>query len=264
MTLVVKLGGAAGADPEPVLADLARRRDWILVHGGSDDANRLGERLGHPPRFVQSPSGHASRFTDAQTLEIFTMALANLNARLVASLRALGANAIGLSGADGGLLVARRKETVRAVENGKTVLLRGDHTGVVEDVNVALLSTLLSAGYAPVVTLPAVTREGVLVNADGDRVAARIASAMKAQTLVVLTNVPGLLERVDDPASLVPRFTRAEFDRYEAFAAGRMKKKLLGAREAIEGGVPRVVLASANVERPVEKALAGEGTVILP
>lgn len=258
---VVKLGGAAGVDPDPVLHDLRQRRGWVLVHGGSDAANALAQRLGSEPRFITSPSGHVSRFTDGETLQIFTMALAAFNARLVARLQQLGVNAVGLAGVDGGLLLAKRKETVRAVERGKTILLRGDHTGTVEKVNAALLTLLLDHGYAPVVTLPALAPD-TPVNADADRAAAKVAVAMRAEALVILSNVPGLLRDMRDEASVVREIPRRDLDAFEPLAQGRMKKKLLAAREAIDGGVARVVLASANVEEPVSRALKGEGTVI--
>lgn len=261
--VVVKIGGAAGVASAGLVEDLVGRRDLIVVHGGSGAANALSERLGHPPRFITSPSGHVSRFTDERTLEAFTMAMASVNSRLVIEMRRAGINAIGLSGLDGGLLVARRKRSVRAVENGKTVVLRGDFTGTIEDVNTGLLTLLLSNGYVPVVGVPAISRDGEAVNADADRAAARIAGAMKAEALVILTNVPGLLADVDDPASIIAAVERGQIDvAIERHARGRMRKKLLGAKEAAEAGVARIVIASASNVRPLAAALAGAGTVI--
>ncbi|NBC94736.1 MAG: [LysW]-aminoadipate kinase, partial [Deinococcus-Thermus bacterium] len=128
----------------PALDDVARMhaagRRGVLVHGGSDETNRLAEALGHPPRFVTSPSGRTSRYTDRRTLEIFEMAYCGkVNKAVVERLQRAGVDAIGLSGLDGRLLEGRRKATVRSVEGGKVKLLRGDHTGTVDRVNVALL-----------------------------------------------------------------------------------------------------------------------------
>jgi acetylglutamate/LysW-gamma-L-alpha-aminoadipate kinase len=263
MTLVVKVGGAAGIDAQPVLRDLARRQDWVLVHGASDAASMLGERLGHPPRFVTSASGHVSRFTDAETLDVFAMASGQRNLRLVEALQRLGVNAVGLVGVSGRLLEGARKDHVKAIVDGKRVVLRGDHTGAVERVNAPLLRLLLASGYAPVLTVPAISFEGDAVNADADRAAAAVAGALGAETLVVLSNVPGLLRDLQDPASLVRRIPAAELEGLaEKYAQGRFKKKMLGAAEALRLGVRRVVLASAGGPEPVEAALRGEGTVI--
>src|SRR5947209_7641594 len=102
--LVVKVGGAEGNALDNVLIDLAPRRDYVLVHGGSNEVDRLAEALGRPIRWITSPSGIVSRYTDRETMEVFTMALAGkLNTAIVSRLQSLGAPAVGLSGGDGGL-----------------------------------------------------------------------------------------------------------------------------------------------------------------
>jgi len=261
--LVVKIGGGAGIDAEALLRDLAHRKDWVLVHGASDETNRLSEALGHPPRFVTSVSGHTSRFTDALTLDHFAMASGKLNLRLVERLQQLGVNAVGLTGVDGRLLEGTRKDHVKALVDGKRVVLRGDHTGTVERVNTHLLRLLLDQGYAPVVTVPAISTQGEAVNADADRAAAAIAGALRAEALLILSNVPGLLRDPQDPSTLVRRIPPGELEgTAEKYAQGRFRKKVLGAAEALALGVPRVVLASAAHPEPVGAALRGEGTVI--
>lgn len=265
--LVVKVGGGAGIDVAAVLDDVARLRAagrrLVLVHGGSDETNRLAEALGHPPRFVTSPSGRTSRYTDRRTLEIFEMAYCGkVNKGIVERLQRSGVQAIGLSGLDGRLLEGRRKASVRSVEGGKVKLLRGDHTGTVDRVNVALLTLLLDAGYLPVVTPPGASEEGEAINVDGDRAAAAIAVALGAEALALLSNVPGLLRDPADPSTLVRRVEAADPVGPERWAQGRMKAKLDGAIRAVRGGVGRVVLADAGAERPVTGALAGAGTVV--
>ncbi|MBC8160073.1 MAG: [LysW]-aminoadipate kinase, partial [Roseiflexaceae bacterium] len=152
MTLVVKVGGGEGIDYGALCADLAAQ--WqagtraVLVHGGSHETNLLQERLGHPARFVTSPSGYTSRYTDRQTLEIFMMAYSGkMNKTIVERLQRLGVNAIGLSGIDGRLLEGQRKNAIRIVEDGKQKILRDDWTGTVERVNAPLLHMLLEHGY---------------------------------------------------------------------------------------------------------------------
>ncbi len=261
--MVVKVGGAVGNDGDNVLLDLARRTGYVLVHGGSSEVDRIATAIGSPPRFLTSPSGVVSRYTDETTMEVFTMALpGKLNTQMVARLRSLGVRAIGLSGVDGGLLVGRRKEAVRAVHGSRVLLVRDDLSGVVEEVNVELLRTLLSAGYVPVISPPVVTAGGELINADADRIAAKVAVALGAKVLLIFTNVPGLLREPGDPSTLIREVPRERLSYFMEFAYGRMKKKLIAAKEALQGGVPRVVIASSQAADPVEQALRGFGTVI--
>jgi len=262
--LVIKLGGASGIDVGGVLEDLARLEEpWVLVHGGNAELNDVSTRLGHEPRFVTSPSGYTSRVTDAETIRLIQMVYrGRINNDLVLRLQRLGVNAVGLSGVDGRLWVAERKEAIRVVEGGRKFLLRDDYTGKVVSVNADLLRLLVENGYRPVITLPALTAEGEAVNVDGDRAAAAVAVALGAQDLVILSNVPGLLRDVNDPTTLIPSIARAELADGSSVALDRMKKKLLGAQEALEGGVRRVVLASANRATPIQDARAGIGTVL--
>ena len=109
----------------------------------------------------------------------------------------------------------------------------------------------------------AISHEGEMVNVDGDRAAAAVATALQAETLVLLSNVPGLLRDFPDEGALIPLVEQGQIEEFlERYAQGRMKRKLLGAREALEGGVGRVILSDGRIESPVSQALAGRGTVI--
>jgi len=265
--IVVKVGGGAGIAYDTLCNDLAALtragQRFVLVHGGSHETNTLAERLGHPPRFVTSPSGYTSRYTDRVTLELFLMATAGkVNKLIVERLQRLGVNAIGLSGLDGRILQGQRKAVIRIIEDGKQKVLRDDWTGTVEQVNTDLLRLLLDAGLFPVIAPIAISTIGEALNVDGDRAAAAIAAALGADTLVLLTNVPGLLRVFPDESTLVRHIPRADVEAYLPLAQGRMKKKILGASEALNQGVGRVILGDARVSEPVSRALAGEGTVI--
>lgn len=264
--IVVKIGGSAGVDLDAVCRDLAdltkAGQQIVLVHGGSHETNILSEKLGKPPRFVTSVSGMESRYTDRETLEIFEMAYAGkVNKGIVERLQKLGVNAVGLSGVDGRLLEGKRKDTIKILENGKMKVLRDDYTGRVERANTHLIYLLLNNGYLPVITPPAISFEGDAINVDGDRAAAVLAEALKADTLLLLSNVPGLLRNVHDPSTLIPSVDQGEIDEVMEFAQGRMKKKVLGAREALAAGVQRVVIGDGRRARPISDALAGAGTV---
>jgi acetylglutamate/LysW-gamma-L-alpha-aminoadipate kinase len=265
--LVIKVGGSQGIDLDLVCEDVAALwkagQRLVLVHGGSHLTNQVAEALGHPPRFVTSVSGFTSRRTDRRTLEIFEMVYCGqVNKGVVERLQSRGVNAVGLSGLDGRLLEGPRKETLRIVEAGRRFVLRDDYTGKVEKVNTGLLNLLLDAGYLPVVTPPAASYAGEAINVDGDRAAAAIAAALEAAALVILSNVPGLLRDYPDEASLIREIPSERIEESMAFAEGRMKMKVLGAAEAVGAGVGRVVFADGRVARPVQRALAGEGTVV--
>ena len=128
--IVIKVGGGEGVDTESVCQDVAalvkQGQEVVLVHGGSHETNVISEKLGHPPQFVTSVSGHSSRYTDRETLEIFVMVTAGkINKLLVERLQQLGVNAFGLSGVDGRLLEGRRKSSLQIREGGKRKILRG-------------------------------------------------------------------------------------------------------------------------------------------
>jgi acetylglutamate/LysW-gamma-L-alpha-aminoadipate kinase len=267
VTVVVKIGGARAVDPEGALADVAAMEaDTAVVHGGSTAVDELLERLGIEPEYVETPDGVAGRFTDAETMEAFTMAMAGtVNTELVAGLRGQGVDAVGLSGVDGGLLAGPRKSAVRVIEDGTKKIKRGDHSGRIENVNAGLLETLLTDGYTPVTGPPMLaTEESLPVNADADRAAAAVAGALGA-TLVVLTDVAGVFEDPEDPETLIETVdSPAGLERVEAAAEGFMTKKVMAAVEALEGGASEVVVADANAETPILAALQGGGTHFTP
>ena len=265
--IVVKVGGSSGIDYDALCNDVAalhkQGQELIVVHGGSAETNRVAERLGHPPKFVTSPSGYTSRFTDRETLEIFEMVYCGKqNKGLVERFQRLGVNAVGLSGLDGRIFEGKHKDTVRSAQGGKVKLLRGDHTGTVERVNTGLLTLLLENGYLPVLTPPGSSFEGAAINVDGDRAAAALAVAFRAEALLLLSNVPGLLRDFPDKISLIPEIPAREVESFMTFAEGRMKKKVLGAAEAVRGGVKRVIFGDARISQPVLAALSGHGTVV--
>ncbi|MEO8955764.1 MAG: [LysW]-aminoadipate kinase [Ktedonobacteraceae bacterium] len=264
MMLIVKIGGGAGVTTENIVHEIARSvaqgQRVVVVHGGSELTNTLSERLGQSVRMITSPSGMVSRYTDSETLRVYAMAIAGeINTALVACLQQQGINAFGLTGVDGRLLLARRKSVIRTVTpEGRTQIVRDDYTGQIEQVNTALLQQLLDAGYTPVIAPLALSREGERLNVDGDRVAAAVAVALQADTLVIMTNVPGLLTDAGDNATLIHTIPADELADYMEYAQGRMRKKLLGAQEALQGGVSRVCIGSISLL----EVLNGAGTTI--
>jgi acetylglutamate/LysW-gamma-L-alpha-aminoadipate kinase len=265
--IVVKLGGTEGVNFSSICADAVslqqQGRQLVFVHGGSAEANALGEALGAPPRIITSPSGYTSRYTDRKTLEIFLMAVnGKVNSLLTEQLQGLGLNALGLSGLDGRLLQAERKEAIQSIENGKRKIIHDDYTGKISAVNSALLHLLLDAGYLPVIAPVAVSPRGEALNVDADRAAAMVAGALQAETLVLLTAVPGLMAKFPEESSLITHLSAAQLEGALDAAQGRMKKKVLGAQEALAAGVGQVIIADGRIAAPISSALSGKGTVI--
>ncbi len=267
--IVVKIGGTNGVNFGAVTEDIATQvksgQKLVVVHGGSSETNAMAEQLGHPPQFVTSPSGFTSRYTDRRTLEIFAMVTTGkINTLIVERLQKLGVNALGLSGVDGRLMVAKRKDAIRIIDpaTGKQRMLRDDYTGKIENVNSHLLLMLHNAGYTPVIAPLAISPEGEALNVDADRAAAMVAGAVNAERLIILSNVPGLLRHFPDESTLITHIDKNKIEQSLEFAEGRMKKKVLGASEALQLGVGQVVFADGRVEAPVKNALMGRGTVI--
>jgi acetylglutamate/LysW-gamma-L-alpha-aminoadipate kinase len=282
--VVVKVGGASAVDPGGALADVAAvvgdGTDVVVVHGGSTAVDDALERMGIEPEYVETPSGVVGRFTDAETMEVFTMAMAGrVNTDLVTGLQNEGCAAVGLSGVDGGLFTGPRKSAVRVLEEGTEKIRRGDHSGRIESVDDDLLETLLSEGYTPVVSPPMLaddvadrrsadgetaSRQFLAVNTDADRASAAVAAALGG-TLVSLTDVAGVYRDPDDPETVIDRVeTPAGYEELTDAAEGFMGRKVMAATEALEGGASEVVIADANAESPVRSALSGGGTHILP
>jgi acetylglutamate/LysW-gamma-L-alpha-aminoadipate kinase len=284
MTTVIKVGGARAVDPAGALADVSTLvadgdgsetataadaegtgEDVVVVHGGSTAVDDTLDRLGMEPEYVETPSGVVGRFTDEATMEVFEMVFGHLNTQLVAGLQSQGVDAVGLNGVDGKLLAGPRKSAVRVVEDGTRKIRRGDHSGTIKQVNANLLEGLLADGYTPVVSPPMSGKdddEWLPVNTDADRTAAAIAGALDAR-LVLLTDVAGIYEDPDDPATVIESVdSPADWERLEAAADGFMGRKVMAAEEALTGGASEVVVADANATEPILSAIDGDGTHI--
>jgi acetylglutamate/LysW-gamma-L-alpha-aminoadipate kinase len=267
---VIKIGGGAaigeGAYAQ-FAADLAEvGLPVVLVHGGNAEFSRLSEALGMPPRMVTNEKGRVTRYTDAATIDAMLMAYAGkVNKRLVGQLQKAGVNAVGLSAMDGRIAAGRRKPVLRAIEDGKQKVLRDDHAGTIEQIDITLVRLLLDAGYLPVLTPPAIAiDEGIPINVDGDKLALELAIALGAEALLFFSDTPGLLRDKDDESTLIREIDASDPQSALAAAKGRMIVKVEAALRAIQRGVGRVVFSDARAERPVRRALADGGTVVRP
>ncbi len=182
MRIVIKLGGdmVKGQFPAGLLADLKKlgpAHQLILVHGGGDVVTEIATKLGKEQRFVVSPDGIRSRYTDRETMDIFTMVMCGLIAKkLVETLSTNGIRAVSLSGLDGGILRATRKKKLLIVdERGRKVVIDGGYTGRMQSADGTVLDALLERGFVPLVSPIAMGDDSEPLNVDSDRAAAYVA-----------------------------------------------------------------------------------------
>ncbi len=266
MLLVIKMGGSIlkeGASSELVadLKTLTEKHRLVLVHGGGAEVTETASKLGKEQQFIVSPQGFRSRYTDKETMEIFTMVMAGkLNKQIVTALQSQGVPAVGLSGLDGALLKAERKKRLIIVdERGRKKVIDGGYTGKISEVKVDLLGLLLEKGYVPVVTPIATSEEFEPLNVDGDRTAAVVAGALKADLLILLTDVEGLLLK----GKPIPKITVSEAQDALSSIGKGMSTKIHAALEALTQGVKEVLVTSGIKKQPISSALKHEsGTVI--
>lgn len=233
----------------------------VIVHGGGDEVTRIAENLGKPQEFIVSPSGIRSRYTDKETAKIYTMVMAGkINKEIVASLLSRGIPAVGLSGIDAALLRAKRKKRLVIIdERGRKRIIEGGFTGKISQVNENLIKLLIDNGYVPVVSSIAIGEENELLNVDSDRASAYIAGALKAEKVIFLTDVQGLLVE----GHLVKKLPIANAETLLPKIGAGMDKKVIASIEALKMGVKEAIIAPGSVENPLTEAISHRrGTVI--
>ncbi|WP_202966396.1 acetylglutamate kinase, partial [Treponema endosymbiont of Eucomonympha sp.] len=245
-TVVVKYGGNAMLSEElktAVMEDVVLLNTVgirvVLVHGGGPEINATLEKIGKESTFV-----NGLRYTDAETMEVVQMVLSGkLNKDIVGILLQQGGRAVGLSGVDGGLLRAKKRD-----KDGVDLGLVGEVTGV----NAGIVETLLDRGFIPVISTVALGEDGDTnrYNINADTAAAQIASALRAEKFVQLTNVPGVLRDVRDPDTLIKQIAREAVPSMIATGviSSGMIPKVECCLEALKGGVPRAHIIDGRMK----------------
>ncbi|MEM1571982.1 [LysW]-aminoadipate/[LysW]-glutamate kinase [Pyrobaculum sp.] len=256
--IVVKIGGSVICkDASRVIQNLPKYADKaVVVHGGGCLVNEVMKKMGIEPKNLTHPGGLVSRYTDLETLKAFVMAMGWINKYIVASLHALGVEALGLTGADLGVVKAKRKERVLVVdERGRQRVVDGGYVGRITEVDAAKLAPPPLKVLAPL----AVSERGELLNVDGDQLAFDVARGVKADKLVLLSDVDGLYIG----GKVVPRLTAEEAEALvkSEEVRGGMKRKLLMAAEAAKLGI-EVIISNGLADLPIDSALNGGGTHI--
>ena len=256
--IVVKYGGNAMISEElklQVMEDLVLL--WligvkpVLVHGGGPEISDMLKKVGKQSEFVDG-----LRVTDRETAEIVQMVLAGkINKQLVNLLGEFGGNAVGISGIDGHLIEAKVKDE------------RLGFVGEITNVNVQPILDLIEKEYIPVVSTVGCDKEGNVYNINADTAASYIAGAMKAERLITMTDIPGILRDVNDPDSIIKKVTTEEARQLfaEGIISGGMIPKVECCIEAIEKGVRRVTILDGRVPHALLLELLtdeGAGTLV--
>jgi acetylglutamate kinase len=247
-TFVIKAGGGA-LEREATARALIEQVEVlhqvgirvVLVHGGGTQSTELARALGGDARFVEG-----RRVTDAKALEVAAMVLnGSVSTRLLSLCRSVGVPAVGVSGVDGGLILARKRPPVRVGDELVDYGLVGD----VVSVHPKVLTDLMGSGFVPVVSPLSAAEDGTVLNINADTIASALAVALGAEKLLFLTGAPGILERPDDPGSLVSYTDLAGLRRLrdEGGLVKGMLPKTSAIEAAIHGGVRRVHILSHDL-----------------
>ncbi|MGN0995764.1 MAG: acetylglutamate kinase [Candidatus Ventricola sp.] len=248
-TIVIKYGGNAMKNDDltrKILEDVTLLKyvgiNPILVHGGGPEINAMLGRVG-----VQSSFHNGLRITDDATMEIVQMVLAGkLNKNIAASIGQLGGKAIGLCGKDADLIRVKKKPPLPdGVDLG--------HVGDIVSINTRLLNALCQDEYIPVISSIGTDENGQSYNINADTAAAAVATALKAEKLIFLTDIDGVRANPDDPTSLYPILTveRARALIAEGVITGGMIPKVNSCVDAIEKGVRRVHILNGTIPHPI-------------
>lgn len=242
--VVVKYGGNAMTDPElkkSVMQDLLLLNlvgvKVVLVHGGGPEINSALDKMQ-----IESTFKDGLRVTDEPTMEVVQMVLAGkVNKGLVANIVELGGKAVGLCGIDGNMIKVHKKNADLGL------------VGEIDDIDTTLIETVISQGYIPVLSSIGVDENGVAYNINADTVAAKVAGALQAETMVAMTNIDGVMRDKDNPTSLIPQLSVAEAEqlKQEGIIAGGMIPKVDCCLEAIEAGAQKVFIINGEIPHAI-------------
>ena len=257
--VVVKYGGNAMTSEslkEQVMEDITLLHligvKVVLVHGGGPEISSMMTKIGLKPTFVDG-----LRVTDKETVDVVQMVLAGkVNKSLVSYLESKGAKAMGISGIDGKLIVAKKK-------NEKL-----GYVGEIEKINIKPVFDLLEKGYIPVVSTIATSEDGETYNINGDTAAAYVAGALSAKRLIMMTDICGVLRDKDDPSTLIPEIKASEAEELykSGVISGGMIPKVECCFTAIKQGVKRVIIMDGRVPHSILMELLtdeGSGTMFV-
>ncbi|MEW6570786.1 MAG: acetylglutamate kinase [Nitrospirota bacterium] len=248
-TFVVKYGGSAQKvdDLKKSFAMDIVMLNFIgirtaIVHGGGPKVSTMMEKMGKKPKFIEG-----QRVTDEETMDIVEMVLGGLvNKEIVSLINNLGGKAVGLSGKDGSLIKAKKKIIKKSLERGGDEIIDIGLVGEITDIDPHILVSLEKEGFIPVISPIGVGPKGETLNINADHVAAAIASGINAEKLILLTDVPGIMNK---NGKIVSTLTKKQAKRLigDGTIAGGMLPKVHACLDAIESGVAKTHIIDGRI-----------------
>lgn len=263
--IVIKIGGSVinelNSSTLNDIKKISEKDKLILVHGGGKEVTATANKLGKEQKFIVSPGGVKSRYTDKETAEIYTMVMSGkINKMIVSMLLREGLKPVGLTGIDGYILKAERKKKLIIInDKGRKMAIDGGYTGKISSVDPSLLNTLAIEGYVPVISPVALSEEFDFLNVDGDRAAAYIAAGVRADKVIFITNVDGLVIE----QKLVTKLTVDEAKVVLPKIGFGMEKKVLACVEALEMGVKEAIISTGQRENPISSAILHHNCTVI-
>lgn len=263
--IVIKIGGSVinelNSSTLNDIKKISEKDKLILVHGGGKEVTATANKLGKEQKFIVSPGGVKSRYTDKETAEIYTMVMSGkINKMIVSMLLREGLKSVGLTGIDGYILKAERKKKLIIInDKGRKMAIDGGYTGKISSVDPSLLNTLAIEGYVPVISPIALSEEFDFLNVDGDRAAAYIAAGVRADKVIFITNVDGLVIE----QKLVTKLTVDEAKVVLPKIGFGMEKKVLACIEALEMGVKEAIISTGQRENPISSAILHHNCTVI-
>ena len=249
---VIKIGGSVYENIENIVKDLPND-EICIVHGGAKIVTSIAEKMGIKQKFVVSPSGIRSRYTDWDTMMVFQMVIAGrINKDIVRMLIKYGRKAIGLCGIDNSIIIGERKKKLIVVENGRKRLIEGGYTGKIKKINIDFIRKLSSMGIIPVIGSVALSEEYEPLNINADTLAVILASLLKSPGVIFLTDVDGVL---DKNGKTIPEIRLSRLNSLEVGYG--MKRKLF---EISRFHIPKSYIYNGLRTKPLSDPV---GTVII-
>lgn len=256
--IMIKYGGHAMID-EKAMESTARDTvllkyvgmDPVVVHGGGPEISRSMNKMGKEPKFIEG-----LRITDEETMEIVKMVLVGkINTSIVSNICLHGGKGVGLSGKDSGLIKARKKapHVFKNIETGEERQIDLGLVGEIESINTEIIEMLTDNNYIPIISPIGVDNSGNTLNLNADTVAGDIASKIDAEKLIVLTDVPGILEDPKDPESLIKKISIDEISELvkDGIIKDGMLPKTMTCIQAIQEGVSSAHIIDGRVEHSI-------------
>ncbi|MCS7184101.1 MAG: acetylglutamate kinase [Patescibacteria group bacterium] len=265
--LIIKIGGGKEINLEYIAEDLKKfsNEKIIIVLGANYYRNELAKKLNIEIKIIESESGYKSVYTHQDVIDLMLMTYAGLQAKkLSALLIKNGIKSISLCGIDGKLILAKRKKNLTARIENKVKLITDNYTGKIEKINKKLIDYFLGENYVVILTPPAISEEGEILNIDNDQVIYHLTQIYQPENIIFLIEAQGILYNKNITESLIPTLKLSELeDLIKESEDYGFQKKLLNIKKISELKRSKIIIADGRYQNPISKALNNIGTTII-